>query len=694
MENKDPMTSNSQQPTDVLSEQTINQRNLEILQKHFPQAIEVDADGRFIINSTKLQLSLDPAGVKVEEDGYEMRWVGKRDAYHNAFLPTQKILNPLPEDSKNWDTTANLLLRGDNIEALRLLRHSYFGAIKLIYIDPPYNTQNDGFIYNDNFSANQTQVLEALGYDAENIDYIKNIYGAKTHSGWLSFMYPRLLLAKDLLRDDGVIFISIDDNEQAQLKLLCDEVFGADSFISSVTIQVNKGGRDYLPIAVTHETLICYALNSEFEGDFIYELPKKDKKFDYVDSRGGFDARELRNRNPKFTKANRPNLAYEVNIDPKSIDLDGFCSISLLPSEKFSVCITPLNSRGQSSVWRWGERKFEENNDILLDKSNIFAKQKADGGWNIYEKHRKLTQKAKSIWDETNVRTEQGTKDFKELFDKAYFDHPKSIFLLKKILTLGMKSDDIVLDFFAGSGTTGEAIMQLNSEDQGTRQFILAQLPQAIDEKKQKEAYKFVTEELGKPATIFEITAERLRRAGASIEAKQAAELAYNKPVDTGFRVFDIIEDTNALILQKPLSDATQEDLDLFIGDLFVEQEEPSANGGAGDDNDNGEDLSTKTSQVLYNLLLAEGLPLSIVPIEVIPQKLYLAQNVAIILSAIDLTVLKSTLENLKNTATPATYLTVYAPWVHDDNFMQGIKTLAESLGYSSDKLRLRGFGF
>ena len=256
-------------------------------------------------------------------------------------------------------------------------------------------------------------------------------------------------------------------------------------------------------------------------------------------------------------------------------------------------------------------------------------------------------------------------------------------------MTLIRDKEASVLDFFAGSGTTGEAVMRLNAEDGGNRKFILVQIPQAIDPKEQKEAHRFVSEELGKPATIFEITAERLRRAGASIEAKQAAQLAYNKPVDTGFRVFDIIEDTNALILQKPLSDATQEDLDLFIGDLFVEQEEPSANGGGA-----GEDLSTKTSQVLYNLLLAEGLPLSIVPVEVIPQKLYLAQNVAIILSAIDLTVLKSTLENLKNTATPATYLTVYAPWVHDDNFMQGIKTLAESLGYSSDKLRLRGFGF
>ncbi|MFZ4626073.1 MAG: site-specific DNA-methyltransferase, partial [Rhodoferax sp.] len=349
----------------VLNAATPSQIKLELLRLHFPQAVETDADGRIRINAAALQMAIDPgnlAGIQVEEDGYELRCVGKREAYQSAFVPVQKILTQLPAENKHWDSTGNLLIKGDNLDALRLLRHSYFGKIKLIYIDPPYNTQSDAFIYRDDFTARQSEVLAQLGYAKDDIEYIKNIYGARTHSGWLSFMYPRLLLAKDLLQDDGVMFISIDDNEQAQLKLLCDEVFGQENFVTSITTQVNKGGRDYLPIAVTHETLLCYVKDAENESDSIFELSKKDKKFDFEDSRGGFDARELRNRNPKFTKANRPNLAYEVFIDPKSADKNKFCKVSLTPCEKFSVSVTPLNSKQQSSVWRWGPAKFAENN--------------------------------------------------------------------------------------------------------------------------------------------------------------------------------------------------------------------------------------------------------------------------------------------------------------------------------------------
>jgi adenine-specific DNA-methyltransferase len=220
----------------------------------------------------------------------------------------------------------------------------------------------------------------------------------------------------------------------------------------------------------------------------------------------------------------------------------------------------------------------------------------------------------------------------------------------------------VILDFFAGSGTTAEAVMRLNAEDGGNRSFILVQIPQAIDPQKQKEAHRFVTEDLNKPATIFEITAERLRRAGQKIDVESA--------VDTGFRVFDIIEDTDALILQKPLSEVTQADLNIFIQHNT--------------DSDNRE-------RVLYNLLLSEGLPLTTVIKELIADTVYLADDVALILGAVDLTLLTDTLKALSHSATPAVYLTVYAPWVRDDNFMLGLKTLAESLGFSSDKLRLRG---
>ena len=203
-------------PTHFFTHLSPNAEKLELLRQHFPGAIDTDAQGRMRINANALQLAIDPR-VAVEEDGYELRWVGKREAYHSAFVPPQKILQPLLADSQDWDATDNLLIKGDNLDALRLLRQNYFGQVKLIYIDPPYNTQSDAFIYRDDFSARQSEVLEQLGYNADTIDYVKNIYGARTHSGWLSFMYPRLLLAKDLLRDDGVIFISIDEIGRAHV---------------------------------------------------------------------------------------------------------------------------------------------------------------------------------------------------------------------------------------------------------------------------------------------------------------------------------------------------------------------------------------------------------------------------------------------------------------------------------------------
>ena len=639
--------------TPVFSQQTIQTRNLEILQKNFPQALEVDALGRYTINAAKLQLALDPAGVKVEEDGYELRWVGKREAYHTAFTPAQKILNPLPADSKNWDSTGNLLLRGDNLDALRLLRQSYFGKVKLIYIDPPYNTQSDAFIYKDNFSANPTQILEELGYDKDNIEYIKNIYGAKTHSGWLSFMYPRLLLAKELLRNDGVIFISIDDNEQAQLRLLCDEVFGQDGFLGTfVWRRRASSALAERRVSTDHEYIAAYHL-----GDFTSNGLKKDyKNFSNSDSddRGDWVAGDL---TVGMGKDARPNQFYEL-IDPKT-----------------KKCYKPNPNR----VWAY----IPESMDKLIKEGKVIFPSDTDRRPMLkrFKSELKADVNPISTWlNEVGLNTE-ATKEMQGLFGKNIFDYSKPSSLIQRLIRTSTNNQDIILDFFAGSGTTGEAVMCLNAEDGGNRQFILVQIPQPIDAKKQKEAYHFVTDELGKPATIFEITAERLRRAGTRLEQTQAANagLLETRPLDTGFRVFDVVDDPDALILDKPLSEATQDDLDFFIAPQDVAELALVA------------DMPIQQSQVLHNLLLAEGLPLTTRLIEVIAHKLYLAGDVALILRAIELTVLSDTLTRLKVEGTPAVHLTLYARWIRDDNFTQGIKTLAESLGYSSDKLRLRG---
>ena len=301
------------------------------------------------------------------------------------------------------------------------------------------------------------------------------------------------------------------------------------------------------------------------------------------------------------------------------------------------------------------------------------------------------------------IPTRNGSEEIKFLLQKEVFSKPKPIELIKKLIYFTSSKTDIALDFFAGSGTTGEAVMRLNAEDGGNRQFILVQIPQPIDAKKQKEAHTFVTQTLGKPeATIFEITAERLRRAGALIEAEQAqkakqAEKARQAAamasaplegfalpealpaqaavqVDTGFRVFDLVDDPDALVLHKPLQDASQADV-LALQTTMAATPQPASH----------------LQRVLYNLLLAEGLPLTTHLRTVVSEHLYLAGDVALLVRALPLDELTDTLRALQAEGTPATYLTVYAPWIADDNFMLGIKTVADTLGYSEDKLRLRG---
>ena len=217
----------------IIKQESKQDKLIEVFQKHFPQALQETEHG-FLVDKEQLQRALEPKNCEVTDEALELRWVGKKEAYHSGYSLTDKIIQPLKEQSKDFENTGNVLIKGDNLDALKLLQKNYFERVKMIYIDPPYNTQNDKFIYRDNFTKTQEEILDELGYDKEQKEYIKNIAGAQTHSGWLSFIYPRLLLARELLRDDGVIFISIDDNEQANLKLLCDEVFGGmnlDTFV-------------------------------------------------------------------------------------------------------------------------------------------------------------------------------------------------------------------------------------------------------------------------------------------------------------------------------------------------------------------------------------------------------------------------------------------------------------------------------
>ena len=714
-------------PTPILNAPTPDQQKLELLRQHFPQAVETDAQGRIRINAAALQLAIDPAnpaGIQVEEDGYELRWVGKREAYHSAFLPVQKIIAPLQGDSKHWDTTVNLLLRGDNLDALRLLRQSYFGKVKLIYIDPPYNTQSDAFIYRDDFSAKQSEVLAQLGYTADNIDYIKNIYGARTHSGWLSFMYPRLLLAKDLLRDDGVIFISIDDNEQAQLKLLCDEVFGAENFISNLTWEKGRKN-DAKFFSNGHEYMLVYAKSVAALRDentvWREEKPgARDIWEQYLSLRRkhGADDTSIESELqqwyaslPKNHPAKKWSRYKRIDANGPWRDRDiswpggGGPRYDVLHPGTGQACKVPergwiyANPEEMQRQIELGLVEFRaDHSEPPFRKAHIRP----------FSQELEVTEPEIEEADDeeefaTQVRgsyfykqSQVSVKHLRTLLGKNVFNNPKDLEEIAKLVHYATSGDKqaLVLDFFAGSGTTAEAVMRLNAEDGGKRQFILVQIPQPIDPKAQEEAHRFVTETLKKPeATIFEITAERLRRAGAKIEAEQAdkakavalqpAQLEGFAPeagsgaapaaqVDTGFRVFDLVDDPDALILQKPLQQASQADVLALQAAIATPQ-------------------PALLPRILYNLLLAEGLPLTTPIRTVIEEQVYVAANVAFIVRALPLELLTDTLRALQQEAAPPAYLTVYAPWIADDNFMLGIKTMAETLGYSEDKLRLRG---
>ena len=615
--------------------------------------MQTDPDGSVRVDAAQIQRALDPAnaqGIRVEETGYELRWVGKQEAYHTAFARTDKIVAPVPADSKAWDSTGNLLIKGDNLDALKLLRQSYFGQVKLIYIDPPYNTKSDEFIYRDDFTARQTDILAQLGYSADNVEYIQNIYGARTHSGWLSFMYPRLLLAKDLLRDDGVIFISIDDNEQAQLKLLCDEVFGQDNFVANVIWHKRyAASNDSKDIPSMHDYVLVYQKSETFLRNLLPRTEKQDALYRYDDNDG----------KGKW----RPD-----NLSVKTVS-----SAYLYPVINPNTGETYSPPKGR--CWLTSSAKMQE----WITEGRVYFGQDGQGAPQLKRYLNEVQQGIvpTTYWGYDEVgHTDSARKDLKSVFDGvAPFDNPKPVGVIQKSLLVGATKDAIVLDFFAGSGTTGEAVMRLNAEDGGQRQFILVQIPQPIDPKKQKEAHSFVTQTLGKPeATIFEITAERLRRAGDKINAAQRSQ---GKPeVDAGFRVYTLADDPHALVHRTPLDQATQADVAALQTAIATPQPE-------------------QRPVVLANLLLTEGLPLSatLTPLAAgsVADALWQAQDTLLVLDAVPLDALVDLLRQRKAAGTPVHHVSVYAPWVHDDNFLQGVQTLLEAEGFSADRLRLRG---
>lgn len=475
----------SQQINDIVGD------NVKKLAQLFPSAVK---DGEVDFEALKEELGQFE---EVGSEKYELTWAGKKNAKKIAQEDViDRTLKYIPEDSKNADTTENLYIEGDNLEVLKLLRQNYYGAVKMIYIDPPYNTGND-FVYNDMFkvSANESNFEE--GFVDENKSPLqRNIESSnRFHAKWVSMMYSRLILARDFLREDGVVFISIDENEVSNLKKICDEIFGEKNFVSQLTIVVKPEGRRYGFFAKQHEYLLVYSKN--YDELQMNEIPAEGKTFQYFDERGGFNLIGLRNRNVQaFNSSNRPNLRYPFYVNTSCVDENGFFEVSVEQIDGYEEVFASTID-GLESVWRWGKEKAK--NEIF----DLVAYRGNDSQIRIFQKNRSLTQIPKTVWESKDYISNKGTKEVQRLIGKGVFDFPKPVELIKKIIEIGTDEGDIVLDFFAGSATTGQACLELQNEKKGKRKFILIQYPEAVE---QSESTKKLNIN-----TIYDIGVRRLK---------------------------------------------------------------------------------------------------------------------------------------------------------------------------------------
>jgi adenine-specific DNA-methyltransferase len=483
--------------------------NIAKLKALFPKVV---TEGK--IDFTALQ---DILGGEIEtaEEYYRFTWAGKTQARREAHKPSTGTLRPCKEDSVNWDSTENLYLEGDNLEVLKLLQKSYANKVKMIYIDPPYNTGKD-FVYKDNYKDNLRNYQELTGQvdaDGNRLSTNSDTDG-RYHSNWCNMIYPRLILARNLLKDDGVIFMSIDDNEVENLKKIGNEVFGEENFIEMISIINNFSGRsDSKHIAKGHEHLLCYQKSEKFISLGIALNENQLSEYKFQDNAGKFRLQGLRKRGSGARRIDRPNMYYPIYFSKQKNE------ISLENKFDDSIEITPFLSDGTEGRWRWGKDTFELKKSFLVcnmvngrNEYDVFEKV-----YLSFEGESKTT-KIKSFLLDSDFSSDYATTEFRGLMNAKIFDSPKSSELIKLLSTVGNTDSSIILDFFSGSATTAHAVMQLNAEDGGSRKQIMVQLPEQTDEKSEayKAGYKAITE-IGK---------ERIRRAGKKIiaEAQQKVD--------------------------------------------------------------------------------------------------------------------------------------------------------------------------
>jgi adenine-specific DNA-methyltransferase len=515
--------------------------NVEALKALFPEAFE---EGQIDFEVLK-QLLGD--SVDDREEKYGLNWHGKRKARQIALTPSTGTLLPCPDESVDWDTTKNLMIEGDNLEVLKLLQKSYASKVKLIYIDPPYNTGKD-FVYQDDFRDSITNYLELTGQVEGGRKIGSNTEASgRFHTDWLNMMYPRLKLARSLLRPDGVIFISIDDRELRHLRLLMNDVFGEEHFVATISVINNmKGRNDKKYVAACHEYVVIYA-GSEFKSNGLPLTDEQRAAFQFSDEKGcKYALRDLRKRGGPDRREDRPNMFFPIYWDVST----GRCSLERRAAT--DVEIFPMRGDGSEGCWRWGIDKIKQHLDWLHPK-------RSDRSGRLDVEHRlyldtsvavddaeeedeededaiERTSKPKSVWLGGAFSSDSGKRALKDLMPGEAFDFPKSIDFLRTCILLGTAEDQIVLDLFAGSGATGQAVLHQNAIDGQTRRYILVQLPEPLDitDKNQKAAAT-VCDKIGLKRNIAELTKERLRRASRKLKTDNPMFAG-----EIGFRVFKL----------------------------------------------------------------------------------------------------------------------------------------------------------
>ncbi|EAK1650750.1 site-specific DNA-methyltransferase [Campylobacter jejuni] len=507
---------------------------LEYLKKNYPQTISD--------NTPNLNVIADILGLNTKIQGYELTFTGKSFANALYNTPNTKELKFEKEQSKDEKSTKNIIIKGDNLDALKLLKQSYYEKIKMIYIDPPYNTKNDEFIYQDDFRKDYKKLLLQTGLleidedgneiESETLKFFRNIKSSKTHSAWLAFMLPRLKLARDLLREDGVIFISIDDNEQANLKILCDEIFGEENFVANV-VWHKKDNASFLGKNIVDliEYILIYRKSENFEGtQDSFVDPKGHRELIIKSSNIG--ERILDKNSCLFENGKFNGLLKRGEYGSKQFNIEILEDVKIING----IAKNDIKIKGR---FCWSQQKID---DEIKQGGKIEIKS-IKGMKPIFYKNfgkdipfrpmRNLL--SKKIEDDVYTNND-AAEEIKKIFGFPIFDYSKPSKLIKKFIRNIANQNDIILDFFAGSGTTAQAVMELNAEDNGNRKFILVQLDEKIDEKKSKVAYDFCKNELNSQnPVISDITIERIKRASEKISNE-------NKNLDLGFKVFSMVE--------------------------------------------------------------------------------------------------------------------------------------------------------